>query len=71
MAFDPKMIQLFDGSDTGQSVIEWIEKAELIGSYASIGWRICSVSAAEQRKEDFTCIKNALLWTPLKLGSNF
>ena len=29
MAFDPKLIPLFDGTDAGQSVVEWVEKAEL------------------------------------------
>ena len=30
MAFDPKLIPLFDGTDAGQSVVEWVEKAELV-----------------------------------------
>ena len=37
MAFDSKLIPLFDGTDAGQSVVEWVEKAELVcrlsGSY--------------------------------------
>ena len=30
MAFDPKLITLFDGTDAEQSVVEWVEKAELV-----------------------------------------
>ena len=30
MAFDRKLIPLFDGTDAGQSVVEWVEKAELV-----------------------------------------
>ena len=54
MAFDPRLIPLFDGTDAGQSVVEWVEKAELVyrlsgvcGADAPLGGRIRSVSAAE------------------------
>ena len=30
MAFNPKLIPLFDGTDPKQSVVEWVEKAELV-----------------------------------------
>lgn len=43
MAFDPKMIQLFDISDTVQSVIEWIEKAELICQLSGVKCIECVV----------------------------
>ena len=59
MAFDPKLIPLFDGTDAGQSVVEWVEKAELVCRLSGVkhiecvvpmrlsGGRIRSVSAAE------------------------
>ena len=59
MAFDSKLIPLFDGTDAGLSVVEWVEKAELVcrlsggkkyrvrGADAPLGGRIRSVSAAE------------------------
>ena len=30
MTFDPKLIPVFDGTNPGQSVVEWVEKAELV-----------------------------------------
>ena len=30
MAFEPKLIPLYDGTNPGQSVVEWVEKAELV-----------------------------------------
>ena len=43
MAFSPKLIPLFDESDSGQSVIEWIKKAELICQLSSIKHTVCAV----------------------------
>ena len=36
MAFDPKLMPLFDRSDPEQSVVEWLEKAELICQLNSV-----------------------------------
>ena len=30
MVFDPKLIPLFEGTNAGQLVVEWVEKAELV-----------------------------------------
>ena len=71
MAFNPKLIPLFDGSDSRQSVIKWIEKAELICLISSVKHTDCVVpmhllgdayavyqQLSEEKKSHFNCIKN-------------
>jgi len=73
MAFDPKLIPLFDGTDSGQSVVEWVEKAELVCRLSGVKRIECVVpmrlsggayavyqQLSEEKKSDFTCIKTVL-----------
>ena len=54
MAFDPKLIPLFDGTDAGQSVVEWVEKAELV-------CRLSGVKHIEYERELLAWIQNGWL----------
>ena len=75
MAFDPKLIPLFDRSDSGQSVIKWIEKAEFICQLSSIlyiesvipmcllGDTYVVYQQLSKEKIVFICIENALYTT--------
>ena len=82
MVFDPKLIPLFDRSDFGQSVMKWIEKAELICQLSAVKRIECVVpmclsgrvyvvyqQLSKEKKSDFTCIKNAS-YTAFTLDSN-
>ena len=70
MAFDPKLIPLFDGSDSGQSIVEWFEKAELICWLSGVKHVKCVVpmhlsggvyavyqQLSEEKRADIDCIK--------------
>ena len=69
MAFDPKLIPLFDGIDSGQSVVECVEKAELVcrlsgvkniecvaPMYLSGGAYAVYQQLSEEKRADFACI---------------
>ena len=65
--FDRNLIPDFDGSDSEQSMVKWIEKGVLGEKYqvcnydAFNGWCIHSILAAEWKKENnFGCIMEAL-----------
>ena len=73
MAFDPKLIPFFDGTDSGQLVVEWVEKAELVCWLSGVKNIKCVVlmrllggayavyqQLSEEKKADFVCIKNVL-----------
>ena len=73
MAFDPRLIPLFDRSNSGQSVIKWIKKAELIYQFSGVMHIECVVpmhlsggayavyqQLSKEKKSDFICIKNTL-----------
>ena len=73
MAFDPKVIPLFDGTDPGQSVVEWVEKAELVCRLSGVKNIECMVpmrlsggayavyqQLSEEKRADFACIKDIL-----------
>ena len=73
MAFDPKLILLFDGTDAGQSVVEWVEKAELVCWLSVVKNIECMVpmrlsggayavyqQLSEEKRADFACIKDVL-----------
>ena len=73
MAFDPKLIPLFDGTDAGQSVVEWVEKAELVCRLNGVKHIECVVpmslsgvayaeyqQLSEEKRADFACIKDVL-----------
>ena len=73
MAFDPKLIPLFDGTDAGQSVVEWVEKAELVCRLSRVKNIECVVpmrlsggayavyqQLSEEKRADFACIKDVL-----------
>ena len=73
MAFSPKLIPLFDGTDAGQSVVEWVEKAELVCRLSGVRNIACVVpmrlsggayavyhQLSEEKRADFACIKDVL-----------
>ena len=73
MAFDPKLIPLFDGTDAGQSVVEWVEEAELVCRLSGVKHIECVVpmrlsggayavyqQLSEEKRADFACIKDVL-----------
>ena len=73
IAFDRKLIPLFDGTDPGQSVIEWVEKAELVCWLSGVKNIECVVlmrlsggayavyqQLSEEKRADFACIKDVL-----------
>ena len=73
MAFDPKLIPLFDRTDSGQSVVEWLEKAELVCRLSGVKNVECIVpmcfsggmyavyqQLSEEKRADFACIKDVL-----------
>ena len=73
MAFDPKLIPLFDGTDGGQSVVKWVEKAELVCRLSGVKHIECVVpmhlsggayavyqQLSEEKRADFACIKDVL-----------
>ena len=73
MAFDPKLIPLFDGTNAGQSVVEWVEKAELLCQLSGVKNIECVVpmhlsggayavyqQLSEEKRADFACIKDVL-----------
>ena len=73
MAFDSKLIPLFDGTDTRQSVVEWGEKAELECRLSGVkniecvvpmrllgGTYAVSQQLSEEKRPDFACIKDVL-----------
>ena len=79
--FDPKLIPLFDGKDSDQSVQEWIDKAELICQLSGIKCIECVVpmhlsggvyavyqQLSEDKRRNFACIKSAL-YTAFALDS--
>jgi len=81
MAFDPKLIPLFDGTDSGQSVVEWVEKAELVCQLSGVKRIECVVpmrltggayavyqQLSDEKRANFACIKEAL-YTAFALNS--
>ena len=79
MAFDPKLIPLFDGTDAGQSVVEWVEKAELVCRLSGVKHIECVVpmrlsggaytvyqQLSEEQRADFACIN--VLYTAFALS---
>lgn len=71
--FDPKLIPLFDGSDSDLCVQEWIEKVELICRLSGVQRIECVLpmrlsggayavyqQLSEDERRDFACIKSAL-----------
>ena len=67
MAFDPKLIPLFDGTDAGQ----WVEKVELVCRLRGVKNIVCVVpmhllggayavyqQLSENKRADFACIKD-------------
>ena len=73
MAFNPKLIPLFDRTDPGQSVVEWMEKAELVCWLSGVKNIECVVpmclsggvyavyqQLSEEKRADFACIKDVL-----------
>ena len=80
MAFDPKLIPLFNGTDAGQSVVEWVEKAELVCWLSGVKNIECMVpmrlsggayavyqQLSEEKRTDFACIKD-ILYTEFALS---
>ena len=80
MAFDPKLIPVFDGTDPGQSVVEWVEKAELVCRLRGVKNIECVVpmhlsggayavyqQLSEEKRADFACIKD-ILYTAFALN---
>ena len=76
LAFDPKLIPLFDGTDPGQLVVEWVEKAELVCWLSGVKNIECVVpmrfscgayavyqQLSEEKMADFACIKDVLYTT--------
>ena len=73
MAFDPKLILLFDGSDSGQLIVEWFKKVELIYRLSGVKHIECVVpmhlsggayavyqQLSEKKHADIECIKTTL-----------
>ena len=73
VAFNPKLIPLFDGTDSGQLVVEWVEKAELVCRLSEMKNVECVVpmrlsggtyavyqQLSEEKRADFACIKDVL-----------
>ena len=73
MAFDPKLIPLFDVTDPRQSVVEWVKKAELVCRLSRVKNIECVVPMCllsgtyavyqklnEEKRADFTGIKDVL-----------
>ena len=73
MAFDLKLIPLFDGTASGQLVVEWVEKAELVRQLSGVKNVECVVpmrlsgsayavyhQLSEGKRADFACIKDDL-----------
>ena len=73
MTFNPKLIPLFDGSDYGQSIVEWFEKVELICRLSGVKHVKCIVSKrlsgsayavyqqlSKEKCADIDCIKKTL-----------
>ena len=73
IAFDPKLIPLFDRTDPGQSVVEWVEKAELVCWLSGLKNIECMVPVrlsgaaytvyqqlSEEKRANFACIKDVL-----------
>ena len=73
MAFDLKLIPLFDGTDAEQSVVEWVEKAELVCRLSGVSNIKCVMPVrfsggayavyqqlSEEKRVDFACIKDVL-----------
>ena len=73
MAFHPKLIPLFDGTDARQSVVEWVEKEELVCRLSGVKNIECVVpmrlsggayavyqQLSEKKRVDFACIKDVL-----------
>ena len=73
MAFDLKHISLFDGSDSGQLIVEWFEKAELICRLSGVKHIECVVpmhlssgtyavyqQLSKEKHTDIECIKTTL-----------
>ncbi len=72
MAFDPKLIPLFDGTDAGQSVVEWVETAELVCRLSGVkhisgGAYAVYQQLSEEKRADFACIKD-ILYTAFALS---
>ena len=70
IAFDPKLIPLFDGTDSGQLVVEWVEKAELVCRLSGVKNVECAVyqQVSEEKRVEFACIKD-VLYTAFALNS--
>ena len=73
MAFNPKLMPLFDGSDSRQSIVEWFEKAGLICLLSWVKHVECIVlmcllgsvyamyqQLSEEKRADIGCIKKTL-----------
>ena len=73
MAFNPKLIPLFDGTDSGQLVVEWVEKAELVCRLSGVKNIECVVpmrlsggayafyqQLSKEKRANFACIKDVL-----------
>ena len=73
MAFDSKLIPLYDRTNLGQSVVEWVEKAELVCWLSGVKNIECVVPMrlsggmyavyqrlSEEKRADFACIKDVL-----------
>ena len=73
MAFDPKLLPLFDRTDPGQLVVERVEKAELVCQLNGVQNIECVVpmrlsggayavyqQLSEEKRANFTCIKDVL-----------
>ena len=80
MAFDSKLIPLFDRTDSGQSVVEWVEKAEFVCRLSRVKNIECVVpmrlsdgayavyqQLREEKRIDFACIKD-ILYTAFALN---
>ena len=80
MAYEPKLIPLFNGTDAGQSVVEWVEKAELVCRLSGVKNIECVVpmrlsgdgyavyqQLSEEKRADFACI-NDVLYTAFALS---
>ena len=73
MAFNPKLIPVFDGTDPRQSVVEWVEKAELVCQLGRVkniervvpmrllgGAYAVHQQLNEEKRADFASIKDVL-----------
>ena len=80
MAFDPKSNPLFDGTDSWLSVVEWVEKAELVCRLSRVknieyvvpmrlSGGACAIyqQLSEEKRADFACIKD-ILYTAFALN---